>query len=373
MMMDKETIGGNLPFTKENLAAYLSSLYQTEVHVNTVSPLESEKTGKKIKGYGYGRPLYIEFSYGKEHERIVLHTIRPGKFGHERVSDRAASLILDLNSFNLLEKHVRALDAGAILSENGLLSVGKAEEFFLLTVYEEGEPYAQDFKRISQAKSLDEIDQQRVLLLADYLADIHAVKHEHPSLYLRRVRDLFGHGEGIFGIVDSYPPDSNFAPPERLEAIEEKLIEWRWKLKRFEHRLCQVHGDFHPWNILFKENQDFVVLDRSRGIWGEAADDVSALTINYLFFSLQTYGKWEGPFKILYEFFWDRYLDRTNDEEMLALIQPFTIWRALVLADPVWYPNLADDVRRQLFVLIENLLQVNQFDPRQMGQYLKGG
>ena len=34
------------------------------------------------------------------------------------------------------------------------------------------------------------------------------------------------------------------------------------------------------------------MLDRSRGEWGEAADDVSSMTINYLFFGLlKTDGK----------------------------------------------------------------------------------
>ena len=35
-----------------------------------------------------------------------------------------------------------------------------------------------------------------------------------------------------------------------------------------------MHGDFHPWNLLFREGVEFSVLDRSRGEWGEPADDV---------------------------------------------------------------------------------------------------
>ena len=33
-------------------------------------------------------------------------------------------------------------------------------------------------------------------------------------------------------------------------------------------------------DVMFREGTDFTVLDRSRGEWGEAADDVSAMTIN---------------------------------------------------------------------------------------------
>ena len=46
-----------------------------------------------------------------------------------------------------------------------------------------------------------------------------------------------------------------------------------------------MHGDFHTWNILFREGTDFSVLDRSRGEWGEwgeAVDDVICLALNVL-------------------------------------------------------------------------------------------
>ncbi|NIQ82065.1 MAG: hypothetical protein GTN93_29110, partial [Anaerolineae bacterium] len=58
-------------------------------------------------------------------------------------------------------------------------------------------------------------DESRVIALADYLADIHADKNPDPALYRRRIRDVMGHGEGIVGIIDSYPPEFALAPPER--------------------------------------------------------------------------------------------------------------------------------------------------------------
>jgi aminoglycoside phosphotransferase (APT) family kinase protein len=37
-----------------------------------------------------------------------------------------------------------------------------------------------------------------------------------------------------------------------------------------------VHGDFHPWNILFRAAVDFSVLDRSHGEYGDPASAASA-------------------------------------------------------------------------------------------------
>jgi aminoglycoside phosphotransferase (APT) family kinase protein len=151
--------------------------------------------------------------------------------------------------------------------------------------------------------------------------------------------------------------------------IEKKCVEWRWKLKPRTHRLRQVHGDFHPWNIMFREGTDFSVLDRSRGEWGDAADDVTCLALNYLFFSLQRSGKLEGAFDRLWRRFWERYLERSGDAELVEVAAPFIAFRALVMANPVWYPTLDAAVRRKLFNLIENTLAAARFDPARANEY----
>jgi aminoglycoside phosphotransferase (APT) family kinase protein len=127
-------------------------------------------------------------------------------------------------------------------------------------------------------------------------------------------------------------------------------VDWRQKLKGRVHRLRQVHGDFHPWNILFDQGTEFCLLDRSRGEWGDPADDVTCLTMNYVFFSMQKSGRLEGPFEQLFRRFWERYLERSRDAEMLQVAAPFLVFRALVMAHPVWYPQLSDDIRRSSFV-----------------------
>ena len=148
-------------------------------------------------------------------------------------------------------------------------------------------------------------------------------------------------------------------------------MEWRWKLKHKTHRLSQVHGDYHPWNILFRKGTDFTVLDRSRGEWGEPADDVSALTINYIFYSLQTCGKLAGPFERLFDLFWRNYLDKTGDEEILNVIQPFYAWRSLVVASPVWYPNLPLKVRGKLFNFVRKVLETEKLELKEVNAYFK--
>ena len=171
------------------------------------------------------------------------------------------------------------------------------------------------------------------------------------------------------GLLDSYPPRHGFITPKLLEGIEQRCVSWRWRIKERTHRLRQVHGDFHPYNILFGEGVRFRVLDRSRGEWGDPSDDVTSLTGNYLFCSLQRHGKLSGSFETLFRRFWDRYLERTDDREMLTVVAPFYAFRGLVMASPVWYPTLDEDVRRKLFSFIESVLDAEAFDPGRVNDY----
>lgn len=357
----------------EELSKYLSKSFKKEVKILGVGELGKEvKKLDKLKDFGYGKPYLIKIKINNEVKEVVLSTIKPSIFDHHHFSDRARILLWQHHAFNKLPKHVKSIDVGAFTINNKIISLRKCKEFFILMEKAEGELYHKDLDRIKREKKLSKIDIERCKILAQYLATIHKVKGNDPSLYLRKIRELIGHGECIMGLIDSYPENLEYTKREFFMKIEKKCIDWRWKLKNKTHRLSQVHGDFHPWNIMFKDEKTFILLDRSRGEYGEPADDVTALTINYIFYSLQTYGKLNGPFEALFKEFWKTYLKLTEDYEMLEVVQPFYVWRALVVASPIWYPRLQLDVRLKLFKFIENMLQINKFDIQSVNDYLEG-
>jgi hypothetical protein len=170
------------------------------------------------------------------------------------------------------------------------------------------------------------------------------------------------------GIADSYP-EHPLISAGLLEKIEHLCVGWRWRLKTLTHRLRQVHGDFHPWNILFRSATEFSLLDRSRGEYGDPADDVASLTMNYFFFSLQRSGRLEGALESLFLRFWQRYLEKSGDREMLRVAAPFLAFRGLVMASPLWYPTLPDAVRQRILVFILAVLESDSFDPQKANTY----
>ncbi len=362
----------DLPLSKTALHEYLSEVYNTEVEVLRVWRLgEKPEDSGDLKGFGYGFPYVIEFKLNGKTTRAVLETMRPGGFGHDHFSDRAQNILWQNSAFNKLPKHVRSVDAGAFENGKRLKSVGKCNEFFILTEFIEGKLYHLDLDRIKETGEITSQDKARCLTLSDYLVEIHKLKQPEPGLYIRRIRDLVGHGECIMGLLDSYPKQFDYASKSYFVDVEKDCVDWRWRLKEKTHRLSQVHGDFHPWNLLFREGAEFTALDRSRGEWGEPADDIAALTINYLFYSMQKYGELKGVFERIFKLFWDNYLKKSKDAEVLEVIQPFYAWRGLVVASPVWYPNLNPDVRVKLLNFVKNILQHDLFDLADVNSYLK--
>src|SRR5262249_49281285 len=142
--------------------------------------------------------------------------------------------------------------------------------------------------------------------------------------------------------VDGYGGGAPGAPPDRLEAIERRVLEWRFRLRRRTERLRKIHGDFHPFNIVFtgETGGDFRLLDCSRGGEGDPAADVAALAVTFPFFALPHRAAWSRGLGVLWHRLFEVYLEGSGDAGLLAVIAPFFAWRALVVCSPAFYPHL---------------------------------
>jgi len=354
---------------KAALEQYLQDRFGPGTVLLSYGAIGKESSQGAYKHYGYGSPVKVMFQVGRSRRSAVIETMSPGPFGHEHMADRAQAILWDYDSYGRLPCHVHALDVGAFSANQELFSVADAREFFVLTQWTEGASYHADLQRLAEGRPLRALDRRRTKALATYLAKIHRKKRRDPELYRRRLRELIGHGECIMGLTDSYPARFGFITEDLLRSVEEACNRWRWKLRGETRRLSQVHGDFHPWNVLFRAGTDFSVLDRSRGEWGEPADDVTSMTINYLFFSLCRWGDLRGPFEVLFRLLWETYIEASGDDDVTRTSAPFFAFRGLVLASPVWYPKLPIEIRRTIFRFMQNVLDEPQFDPSRVNEY----
>jgi len=312
---------------------------------------------------------------------VVLRVMRGDTgWGHDYVSDRAASLLLQHNLYrgSPIPSPVSSIDVLCLLPDGMVESIGDAVEF--IHVMDEvserhGRPYVYDLFDIASRGSLLDRDIRRCRILASYLSRLHGVKSSNRNLYLRHVRDLVGHGEMFMGVVDSYPDLDRLGwiDEAKVMELEKRMVEWRYRLRRYTHRLSRIHGDFHPFgNIRFTNDDQPVILEYSREEYGEPADDLSALTINYLFISMWRCGSYAKPFETLFKELFESYMDETGDTEILRVIQPFYCFRGLVVVHPLYYPEMEDWKRRSILRFVENVLSVEEFDPGRVREYLEG-
>lgn len=319
-------------------------------------------TGATTKAAGYGRPVRIALCEGGERRALVWRVATANAFGHDRRADRAAAMVQAFDDFAQIPQHVRALDLGVIEADGALISIRDATEHYLITTYAPGTIYADDLRRIAADRTATPRDVERVDRLASYLAALHTPITPPGTRYRRAVRDLLGSGEGIFGIIDGYPDGVPGASRDRLREIEARCLPWRWRLRDRDARLTRTHGDFHPFNIVFDGDAP-TMLDASRGGCGDPADDVTALAVNFVLFALDAPAAWEHGLGLLWHHLWHRYLTERPDPELLKVAAPFFLWRALVVANPAFYPRMTERARDTLLGFATDLLDEPAIDP----------
>lgn len=362
-----------IELTREILEEYVREAFGSNARLLDFGDIAAlDKQG--IKKFGYGKPILLRIETdGQEHEG-VLSVMKGDKYGHQFYWDRAAILMFQYETSALLPGHVRPLGMGYVNGEGRLAPLHQPKEFFILNEKIEGWDYYHDIERIRQGDFREE-DLEMARAFAQWLATIHSVKKDDPDLYFRRVRNLLGKSECIMGLIDeAYPHPYPLFSDERFLALEKHLLEWRWRLRAYAHRLSSVHGDFHPWNILVRGPRDFSVLDRSRGEWGEPAGDLASMALNYLLFGIlgqtQEPVRFEGPFRELYDALFTSYFEETGDTEILDVMAPFFVFRCLVVASPEWYPDHSQAVRKALLRFMEQVLYDQTFDHRHPEKYL---
>ncbi|MCX8026988.1 MAG: aminoglycoside phosphotransferase family protein [Thermodesulfovibrionales bacterium] len=328
--------------------------------------IDIAQLGSGVHGTGFS--LKIRYHDGVENT-FVIKDLYPHGLGHDYPSDRAQVFLLALDEYNNLPKHVRAIDVLGVDDDGKIKSVGGSKEYYLLMEHVQGTDYFVDLELMKEKATLDTTDLKKIRAMAEYLVSIHSSKKDNRHLYWRKIRDIIGHGECLMGVFDIYPDGT--IPYSDMAEIEKMCIDWRARLKNKSHRLSQIHGDFHPGNIWFKSDDDFILLDRSRGPYGDPADDISAITINYIFYSVMYHSQIVGAYKQAFNVFFEQYLCMSKDAELLDVLAPFYAFRGAVVCNPVFYPKLLPERRAIILRFIKKLLNDNTFDFQTVEKYLE--
>ena len=354
---------------EDKIKEYLSKKFNGKV-----TDVKIEKLGSGVVGTGYA----VNFKLNDKQEKKILKTLFTENLNLDHSSDRAKSLLLAHDNYNSMENHVKSVDVVGIKEDGSLISVGESKEFFILMDEAKGQDFFKDLESLNTKDSLDEKTRNKVINLTNFLIKLHKKKHNSESLYKRKIRDTIG-SECLMGVLDIYPKETNWTTDKEISEMVKLCVDFWTKTKHMNHRLCEIHGDFHPGNIWFREDNSFTILDRARGTYGDAADDISAFLINPIFYSLAKRGNFSGAYKELFDLFWNGYFKETKDREMRKVIAPYFAFRVAVVCTPMFYNDeffgskeKAKFTRRILYNFALNILKESEFNPEKIKEYLRG-
>lgn len=335
-----------------------------------VGIIEYKRLGSGWHGTGYK----IKYKTNGEEKIVILRTLRPEGFSHDYKADRAKVFILQHWLSKRVPKHIKSLDVGGYNKDGSLVSLADCEEFFQIVEVAKGKEYVEDLEEIKE-RGLREEDKKKALLLSNYLVKLHKNKFKGKkeladSIYKRHLRDCVGNGEMLMGVLDTYPDKLDWTSKDEITEIIQKAVKFKEKIKNSSSRLCRIHGDFHPANIIFNKN-GFTVLDASREEFGDPADDLTALSLNYFWYSLQKNNNFSGAFKELFALFWNNYIEKTHDTIVNRVAPLFFAFRGVVIAHPIFYPKQSNRVRIKIFNFVKNVLDANEFRIEDVNRYIK--
>lgn len=354
--------------TENQIKNYLKDIFKGKISNISITEL-----GSGVMGKGY----LLEFKEGKNSKRLVLKSIFANNLNLDHHSDRAQNFFLAHEAYNTMESHVKSKDVISVDKNGKLKSIGDSKEFFILMEEAKGQDFFKDLEKVGEQGFVEDKVKEKVLILSNFLYKLHSKKIDSLSMYRRKVRDTLGGAGSVAMVLDSWPDkEYNQYKREWNEILKHCVNVWDIS-RNLTNRNCEIHGDFHPGNLWFQEDLTLTILDRSRGISGEPADDISAFVLNPIFYSVKKYGKLQGEYKEIFDLFWNNYFSKTLDKEMRKVLGLYFAFRVSVVCNPVFYPDSffggkenAEKARKKMINFSLNVLKDKEFIPEKINTYL---
>ena len=347
------------------IQSYLRKVLGSDAELVSVHAL-----GEEEHDTGISKLQRLEVRSGSQTRQLILRKPASTVYSTEQLSDRAHAVLQAYELYKHIPRHPESIDVAVIRADGTLDSIRGDSEFILLQEYAPGDLYFPTLLQSLESDEPDELADQRAVALAEYLIELHSEKRRDDQIYRRSLRDLVGSGVGVMGVMGGYSNEVRDEFHDQLSDILRDFISLSWNIGSSScERLCRVHGDFHPLNILFGEGTDLTAIDATGTGWGDAAFDVGILFMNYYALYNQA-GRLSSPSgERLAERFMNTYTAGCQDREGLYRVLPLALARgALIMATTDFFPHRPMDERERLIRLAGDILSAGIFTPELFDQ-----
>jgi len=188
--------------------------------------------------------------------------------------------------------------------------------------------------------------------IIDYLVQLHSIKPDFNkqktnNLYNRHLKDVIG-SEVFLDVLDAWSENDDLVTLKIKEKVNSKLFILREQYKNNYKRCSRIHADLHFGNIFFNMKKELTVLDSARNPWGEPADDLICLLINFDYISIKKHKEITSYYENIKQYILKRYLEKTKDSDIKNYFDLFYILRLFILLNPNFFNN-NNKVRKILF------------------------
>jgi hypothetical protein len=94
------------------------------------------------------------------------------------------------------------------------------------------------------------------------------------------------------------------------------------------------------------------------------------MSINYLHSAIKDCGAFDSRFEELFRLFLDHCFEKTYDDGFFEVTQPFFAFRALVIANPRFYPEDSLTTKRKLLNFRHSVLEEHRFQVDRISEYI---
>jgi len=260
--------------------------------------------------------------------------------GDQHVANRLRHALWQFEAFNRLPHHARAYAVGALGADGRHVDLGGVRDPFIL---EEDVPGRDLMSDLWDGTVADDRVRRELLACARLLREVHRRELPDGADYRRSLRE---YTVRYCRLLDTFAEGSAFVA-RHGEAVTRSAMRWYWRLRGRRERLCVIHGDFHPGNILFRDG-DICVIDRKHLEFGDPNEDVAPLVVNLLVAALARHGRLTEVHVAQLRDFFAEYLRGGVNADYAEFFPPFVLTRLLVLANPDWYA-LEGGVRERIW------------------------